>query len=388
MRSLRICFFSPDRHLSYDGKTPDTIGAGGGVTARVRLACALSRMGHQVTVVCNCPREGVFSRVRYLPLRQVRSIETDILILHTTGGGLDLRSILDLEIRCLLRIVWLGGYQKPHGVDEVSLDYIVAPSNFVRRVVRDQWGIPSNKIFVAYNGIERAFYRIFWNLQRRRNLFRLVYVGHPEKGLNAAMAVLRLVRAHDQQFELHVFGGYRLWGEEDKAIDPEPGLVYHGLVNQRQLARELTISGFSLNLQATPEGFGIAVSEAMAAGCIVLASPIGALSEIVHHGLDGFLVPGDHTVLDTQQRATRMILTLAHRGAFADYIRRNAIAAPLDWDTVARVWEGLWAWTLDEADYSHIHLDELVPCSECGRGQLLLADGYHCTDCGRRGRMP
>jgi glycosyltransferase involved in cell wall biosynthesis len=49
-----------------------------------------------------------------------------------------------------------------------------------------------------------------------------------------------------------------------------------------------------------PEAFGMSALEALAAGCAVVASQTGGLSDIIHHGRTGLLVPpGDPAALAT-----------------------------------------------------------------------------------------
>ena len=55
----RVAIFCPDRHILYDGRTPDEVGVGGGITARVRMARALARRGHEVHMIVNCPQAAV-----------------------------------------------------------------------------------------------------------------------------------------------------------------------------------------------------------------------------------------------------------------------------------------------------------------------------------------
>jgi hypothetical protein len=160
------------------------------------------------------------------------------------------------------------------------------------------------------------------------------------------------------------------------------------MVGQRRLASELQQSGFSLNLQARLEPFGMGVTEAMAAGAIVLASPVGAYSEIVRHGFDGFLIPGDYAASETVTRAAALIVKLVRHPEFSVYIRKNAITSPLDWDTVARAWAGHWRWALKDMEESEPSAIEAFgeECLDCGSPQLPLADGFHCTGCGRYSR--
>ena len=62
--NYRIVIFAPDEHIQYDARTPDREGVGGGIMARIRLAKALVDLGHQVSLVANCPQERTFDDVK------------------------------------------------------------------------------------------------------------------------------------------------------------------------------------------------------------------------------------------------------------------------------------------------------------------------------------
>ena len=379
MKKLRVALYCPDHHLSYDGSTPDKQGVGGGVMVRIRLAVALAKLGHQVTMICNCPRAAVFDGVQYLPLAQVRSIDVDVLILSSSGGDLDLRPALALDIKASLRLIWVHGTPLLKGLHEIPFDYVCSPSNFIRQWAIQEWGVPREKTFVSYHGVDPAFLQEPGLFNRReRNLFKLVYASHPSKGLDAALGVLRILRAQDARFELHIYGGNRLWGGAEQAPAQEDGVFYHGMVGQRELSRELRTSHIALNLQDRLEPFGLSLIEAMASGNIVVASPVGAYPEIVRDGYDGFLVEGNHMAEETWQKVAQMALTLVSAPDFSSTIRHNAQAAVRDWETVARTWVGHWEWAMHVSE-RRMWAD---PCPDCGGLQLPLADGYHCASCG------
>jgi glycosyltransferase involved in cell wall biosynthesis len=385
LKKLRINLYCPDHHLSYDGSTPDKQGVGGGVMVRIRLAAGLARLGHRVTMICNCPRAASFDGVQYLPLAQVQSIDTDILILSSSGGDLDLRPALNLDIKASLRLIWVHGTPELKGLHEIPFDYVCAPSNFIRQVALTEWGIPREKTFVSYHGVDPAFLqRPLLSNWTQRNLFKLVYASHPSKGLDAALGVLRILRAQEPRFELHIYGGNRLWGGAEQAPAPEAGVFYHGMIGQRELSRELRTSHIALNLQDRPEPFGLSLIEAMASGNIVVASSVGAYPEIVRDGYDGFLIEGNHMAEAAWQKVARMALALASASDFSRFIRRNAQAAVRNWETVAQTWVGHWEWAMHGSE-RQVWAD---PCPDCGGPQLPLADGYHCASCGlysRRG---
>jgi glycosyltransferase involved in cell wall biosynthesis len=381
---MRIAIYSPDRHVSYDGATTDKVGVGGGITARIRIARSLAALGHDVTVVANTPRDKEFDGVHYIPLDDATRIAADALVINSSGGALDLAPLLDLDVDARMRAVWVQGVDPPKALDAVGMDYLFAPSNFIRSVARDRWGVPQEKIYVTHNGVARPDPSRKRRKPQARELHRLIYNSHPSKGLAAAIDVVRILRKDEARFELHVYGGTQLWGQTDKPPAAEPGVINHGLIGQQDLNDEMERAGFSMNLQARLEPFALAPAEAMAAGCIVVASPVGGYPELVRHGYNGFLVPGDHTTPETQERAARVIASVAARPDLADFIRRNARPWPHDWDTLARAWIGQFAWALGGAPKpSEMGTSVAVdPCRECGGEFLALADGYHCTSCG------
>jgi glycosyltransferase involved in cell wall biosynthesis len=382
---MRIAVYCPDRHLTYDGRTPDQRGVGGGVTARIRVSTALARRGNQVTVICNCPRPITHERVRYTPLDSVHEIDTDVLVMHTTGDQLDLRPLLQLTVRSRLHVVFVDGVDAPKGMTDVRMDHLIAPSNFIRDIAREQWGVDRNKIFVSHHGVQRSFFQpSFLKKLPERTLHRIAYATHPSKGFDAALEVLHLLRTQDSRFELHVFGGYGLWGQKQTMDQQVPGLVKHGLVGQKDLSWRLMECGFALYLQNRAEPFGIAIAEGLVSGCVTVASPAGAHPEIIDQGRSGFLVEGDPADPATHQRAADIILNIGRNPAFAKYISENARQVPLDWDLVAESWEQYWAWFLD--NQSGIASFTTLRCPECSGQWLPLADGYHCAACGRYSR--
>lgn len=375
----KVVLYCPDRHLTYDGSTADRVGVGGGVTARLRLAQALAGEGCRVTLVANVPRREAHKGVELVPVAEARRLTGDVLILNSTGGALDLSPVLELETEVRLRMVWVGGEARIGGLETVPWDFVVAPSNYVRRIVGEAWGVPAGKRLVIHNGVPEPARPPLFGRPPVREPFRMVYTGHPMKGLEATLELLRLLRVLDRRFELHVFGGPRLWGQEEKPFAAPEGVVWRGLVGQKELGAELRRAAFSINLQGLADGFGIAMAEAMAAGCLVIASRIGAYPELIRHGYDGFLVEGKHDDPATLAQAARLIHGLTRAPELAATVRRNAAASPLRWPVVARAWTGQWERALrgTAEDWP-----ALGACPECGGGAYALADGYHCSGCG------
>ena len=382
--TYKIAIFCPDQHILYDLNTLNKTGVGGGITVRIRIAHALAALGHQVKLFVNCPIETNISGVEYHHFSTLKEIDTDIFIASTSGGALDLSCLGKIRINAGLRILSIHGTKQPTGLEFFPYDFIYAPSNFLGRIIRSEWEINPEKIFITQRGIEELNYAPRLDGVIPRDPFSLIYAGHPSKWLEAALAVLRILRQQDPRFSLHVYGGYQLWGQNDELVLDEEGVEYHGLVGQQELALKMMGCGFSLNLQARQEPFGVVVAESMRAGCIVLASPVGAYPEILSDGFSGFFVAGDHTAPSTHEFAAGLIQRLVQNPDYLKFIRRNAAHSPLNWDVVAQTWVGHWNW-LNSRNQSNAakSLQTIQGCGVCNGEWLMLADGLHCINCGQ-----
>ncbi len=347
----RITFYCPDRHIEYDaGRTPDQKGVGGGVTARIRLAQALARIGHTVSMVCNCHRDENHLGVHYLPLDRVREIDTDILLLSTSGDALSLEPLLKLKVSTKLKILLIYGLPKPKGIDEIGVDYFYPPSNFIRQVMLAEWGdIPQDRIFVTYFGVvKKNFEREEGRRFGPRDPYRLAYVGHPSKGRDAAIGTLKILRKADSRFHLHTFGDERLWGGKAKRIRFLPGVKDFGMINQLELAQRLLTCTYGMFLQERLEPYANVTLEALSAGLIPIASPVGGFPEQITEGWNGFFIEGPHNDPATWERTARLILDLSRDPERLRTFSENARSSTYEWDVVAKSWEQHWDMVLHQ----------------------------------------
>jgi glycosyltransferase involved in cell wall biosynthesis len=335
---MNVTIYCPDRHIEYSGTTPETVGVGGGVTARIHLARALARRGHEVTAIVNCRREEVVDGARFLPLDSVDRLDGDVVVVNTSGDKLSLEPAHTLSISSGRLVLWVHGVSAVAGLEGLSFDSVVVPSDFIAGVVQEEWGYSRSPVRVIPNG----FVRYALDEVVERDPHRIAYTSHPQKGLATAIEVLEGLRERDARFHLHLYGGAALWGQEADRFVHE-AVVDHGLVPQPTIAAELRRASFALHMQAIPEAFSISVSEAMAAGAIVVASPVGALRERIDDGRTGILVSGDHRDPRVVRDAVRRMLRLASHQRRAATIRKRAAALVVDWDEVAGLWERWFA---------------------------------------------
>ena len=378
-----ITFYCPDRHIRYDGgRLPDSKGVGGGVTVRIRMAHTLASTGHKVSMICNCIRDEIDSNVHYIPLDNISNIETDVLILTTSGDGLNLRPLSNMAITANLIILLTHGVDKPQGLEQIPVDYFYAISKFIKGIMINDWQVPYKKIFISYHGVTKENFKLdqINEISKKRNLFRLAYLGHPQKGRKASIGVLGFLRNKNSKYHLHLFGDERLWGTKPKMVWGVKGLKNFGLINQRKLAKELLSCNFGIFLQSRQEPFGLTIIEAMAAGCIPIASPVGAFREIIQNGKNGFFIEGDHDESNTWERAADLIHELQTDPLRLETLRKKAQNWPLDWMDIAKTWEKHWDIVLGNKMLENSN--NIEPCDECQSELFEFPDGFHCLSCG------
>jgi glycosyltransferase involved in cell wall biosynthesis len=300
--------------------------------------------------------------------------------MNTSGGALDLSPVKNLTVQARLRILLVSGISRPQGLEDLGVDWVYPKSNFLRRVVTQSWGVQGMRIFVSYNGFEAEAYSRAEACHPIRDPFRITHISHPTKGIETSMDVVQRLRSVDSRYHLWVFGGTDLWGQAKSALPFGPGISAFGTIGQDELALQLMRCSYSLCLHSIPEGFGNAIIESQRAGCVVVASDVGAQPELIRDGRDGLVVCGDHRDDAVRAQAAEAILDVDGRTEAGESIRAHAIRAPLDTLTVARAWLDHWSIAVGAPPLAHRRRGS--PCRECGGESVRLVDGVHCMDCG------
>ena len=121
----------------------------------------------------------------------------------------------------------------------------------------------------------------------------------PWKGQHVAIEAFAVAFAGQTGARLRLAGG-ALFGEEPYARELEALVARLGVADRVELLGHIDdVDGFLASIDVLvhasviPEPFGQVVLEGMAAGVPVVASDAGGPSEIIRHGVDGFLVPPD-----------------------------------------------------------------------------------------------
>lgn len=328
---------------------------GGTETALIRLADALSRRGHEV-IVFTSHRNPPPSNPKYLPAEAIYQLsDCDVLI------ALQDWKVLLLDFGARKKYFWTGdsfdqfanfglGEKRVHPL----IDRFLAVSDWHAKTLCEESGFPFEKSFVIRNGIELDLFLG----EEVRNRKRLMYSSNPRRGLEFIPALYRELAAKHPDLELHVFSALNTYDQHKPMNGPRalhssemirlfeslPGCRIHGATLQSQLAREYMKSGLLFYPNNYLETSCITAMEAMAAGCPVITSDAGALSETIRDG--GILIPGRPT---TSQYAKAFIaaadLLLSDEILWAQYSQRAKVRAFNDfsWEECADRFERLLA---------------------------------------------
>lgn len=183
---------------------------------------------------------------------------------------------------------------------------ILTPSQFVRgQYVQN--GYPEERIEVLKLGVEfpsapKKPSRISGEIASER-IVRFVFIGSliPDKGVDVMIRAFR--KLDKDRIRLRIYGRddiapieYRNVLKKISAGDER--IEFLGSFKQEARASVYSDVDAVIVPSRAPETFSIVAHEALAFGVPVIASDIGALPEVVIHGVNGFLIsPGDPTAL-------------------------------------------------------------------------------------------
>ena len=211
----------------------------------------------------------------------------------------------------------------------VSIDKIIAVSNYTKDRILQTYHIPSEMVDVVYNGVnfdDCTFTQEDLNEARKQlglpALPVILFVGRvddPRKGLDVLIQAFRRV-LDEVDATLLVVGKGDLTTARSLAGPALDRIVFTGFVDDITLKKCYALC----DLYACPsrlEGLGLTILEAFAAGKPVVATKVGAIPELVHDGQNGILVPPDNVTA----MATAIALILQDSESYEQVGRGNAI---------------------------------------------------------------
>jgi len=299
---MRIAFVDPI-DFDYVVDTPDRKPLGGSQSALCYLSRALADRGHEVCTWTDTTTPGVYRGVRCQSLQSLplaaRSVEADAwVILNSPSLARWLRAQVAGRSKIVL---WTQHTADQPAMRELA-DHAVRDAHDAYAFVSDwqraqylaAFGLPGQRAVVRRNAIAPVFEHLFSADERilaaKRRPPIIAYTSTPFRGLNLLLELFPRIRSQVPDVRLRVYSSMRVYQVRDAEDERQfgwlyaacrtmPNVEYAGSLSQPELAADLRWVGALAYPNIFPETSCIAVMEAMAAGCVVVTSDLGALAE-------------------------------------------------------------------------------------------------------------
>jgi hypothetical protein len=288
--------------MRYDVRTVDSAPLGGTESAACYLTRALARHGNEVFLLGNVPVEGTFEGVRCVATRNGQSLPwqaLDALVcMGPPGDPVGLRRALSPGTRL---ISW-----QQHAADQPAVQFLrhsalrdacdafAMVSRWQLEKYHAAFGIDRARMGIMRNAAGFAFERQFGQgeaiLPHKAMPPVLAYTSTPFRGLDVLLEVFPRIRQAMPGTRLKVYSStvvYQTERAKDEAgyghlyrkCREMDGVEYIGSLPQPQLARAVREVSLLAYPNTFPETSCISVMEAMASGCRVVTTEMGALPE-------------------------------------------------------------------------------------------------------------
>ena len=182
----------------------------------------------------------------------------------------------------------------------LKADRLIAPSQFLIQKYLDV-GFPAKRIVHLENGLDIERIRRYPRQPSSEDRVRFVFLGSLawQKGVHVLVEAFRGIPA--EKAALRIYGSPTVfpdYADRLRSMADSDNTSFEGLVPNEEVGRVLADADVAVVPSLWYENSPVVIQEAFAAGVPVIASRIGALSEKVQHGVNGFLfTPGDVAAL-------------------------------------------------------------------------------------------
>jgi glycosyltransferase involved in cell wall biosynthesis len=282
----------------YTVRTPLERPLGGSQSAICYLSVELAKLGHEVFLANQHPQadylDGVYhTPIQSLPIATLRSMDA-VVVQNNASPALELRNFLTPEQPLIL---WTQHAHDQPGMQKLrdpnvrgAFSHFAFVSDWQRDQFVQEFSVPRSATAVLRNAISPPFLasesRPFdWSQPR------MAYTSTPFRGLNWLLeSIFPQIRAAIPSATLDIYSSmavYQVAGDKDQAdfgalydlARTMPGVNYIGSVAQARLAEALAGTWLLSYPNHFAETSCISVMEALAAGCDVVTSALGALPE-------------------------------------------------------------------------------------------------------------
>lgn len=316
MLQFKLCFVDCGS-MDYTPESPWKIPLGGSQSALCYLAEALAARGHEVTLLNATSTPGFYRGVECMNLAQEpkeffqnRCFDA-VISLNSLLPAHTIRPHLPEKTRLLL---WTQ-----HAAEEASMvalqhkllhhawDCFVFVSRWQRDRYLEKFQLPAPRTCVRRNAIAPAFHYLFPDratlARAKSKIPTLAYTSAPGRGLSVLLDVFPLLREVFPQLRLKVYSSLKTYQEPEEEswlqelyqrCRETEHVELIGSLPQPELVKELAQAHLLAYSNTFPETSCIAAMEAMACGCDIITTQMGALPETTA-GFARLVPPEPHT---------------------------------------------------------------------------------------------
>jgi glycosyltransferase involved in cell wall biosynthesis len=275
---------------------------GGSQSALCYLLEELAARGHEVQLINNTTQPGVSRGVACLPLSKATADVWKrfdvVVLLNSVKAGLSIRPMLNASARL---IAWIQHAHDQPAVQPLAraevrgaFDNIALVSDWQRESFERSFSLDPPRVRVMRNAIAPPFRDLFLPganiVGTKMKPPVLAYTSTPFRGLDLLVHSFPAIRKQASGTILRVYSSMHVYQANDENDEAQfgrlydlcretPGVEYIGSLPQPDLAgqiREVTMLAYPNHFTETS---CIAALEAMASGCLIVTSDLGALRE-------------------------------------------------------------------------------------------------------------
>lgn len=232
----------------------------------------------------------------------------EVIVGHFLHPNLQILPILKKYYQCEVAIVTHGKYNKKRDYKSLkifskSIDLWGFRSSPIKKSFDEIINIPDNRNFLCYSGIPSGFIsKDSWQKHKSDKIPSIIYVGNLIKRKYPLAVVRTFSNFKANQFEsLKIIGTGKQYENIRKYIlknNLDNRIEYLGRLPRNEVRNQLMKSEIFVMI-SKDETFGLVYLEAMACGCIVIASRDEGMDGIIEDGVNGFLCKaGDESELE------------------------------------------------------------------------------------------
>ena len=333
----KISIYDNNEKLAYNPNTMKNAGVGGTQTIIVNIARKLAKRGHEVTAYIKCNFPDIYDGVKYYQHYDYKPSGEDVLIGFESFPKFDnAKKAFNWSTRIAIKDV----------AKYPDIDNLIVLSEWHRdRYASELPNELVKKMVVIEPGVRDRFFQ-----DTKKWEFSITYAGHPYKGgMEALIETAKRLKPKMPNCQIHAYGGGKLWGWDDKQYRPlydklvHSKILYHGQSGKERMIKQF--NGSQIFLYPTgkkiQETFCLVVLEAIAAGCVVIASDSGNIKNLI--GDAGYIIQGNIKDYKWHLESVDKIMKLFHNHSLMNKLSKKAIkrAKEFTWQKTAEKLEAL-----------------------------------------------